>query len=255
MNYADLLLSDEWKTSRTQILKRDGYKCQNCLNAKFLSEFSKGILSGVYSVNSKPKEVKNTFIIDIWVQSESKLINKRSFINKSHRFSKGITCVAYFKEIEDQFNAITIALRKTSISNPIAPIHMDNFDEWDENKQIQFFEEEATTEIASENWESFDWMFVLGLHVHHKYYVAGKNPWEYPVDALVTLCWHCHEEQHKGAKIMECDEDGKFIRELTYCYRCHGAGVFPEFAHVEQGVCFRCHGARFEELIEEPTGD
>ena len=31
------------------------------------------------------------------------------------------------------------------------------------------------------------------LNVHHKYYEQGKEPWEYPMDALVTLCEHCHE--------------------------------------------------------------
>lgn len=31
------------------------------------------------------------------------------------------------------------------------------------------------------------------LHVHHRYYEAGKDPWEYPAEALVTLCENCHE--------------------------------------------------------------
>lgn len=32
------------------------------------------------------------------------------------------------------------------------------------------------------------------LNVHHKYYEQGKEPWEYPMSALVTLCEHCHKE-------------------------------------------------------------
>ena len=32
------------------------------------------------------------------------------------------------------------------------------------------------------------------LNVHHKYYEQGKEPWEYPMSALVTLCEHCHYE-------------------------------------------------------------
>ena len=31
------------------------------------------------------------------------------------------------------------------------------------------------------------------LNVHHHYYTKGKNPWEYPNDALVTLCENCHK--------------------------------------------------------------
>lgn len=41
------------------------------------------------------------------------------------------------------------------------------------------------------------------LHVHHKQYTYGKNPWEYDNSILITLCKHCHgvveyakEKQH-----------------------------------------------------------
>ena len=33
------------------------------------------------------------------------------------------------------------------------------------------------------------------LHVHHKYYKKSKEPWEYPIEDLVTLCEDCHEEE------------------------------------------------------------
>lgn len=32
------------------------------------------------------------------------------------------------------------------------------------------------------------------LHVHHKYYRAQTDPWDYPAAALVTLCENCHED-------------------------------------------------------------
>jgi hypothetical protein len=31
------------------------------------------------------------------------------------------------------------------------------------------------------------------LNVHHCYYESGLMPWEYPDDALKTLCQDCHE--------------------------------------------------------------
>lgn len=31
------------------------------------------------------------------------------------------------------------------------------------------------------------------LHVHHRYYERGRDPWEYPLDSLRTLCERCHE--------------------------------------------------------------
>jgi hypothetical protein len=33
------------------------------------------------------------------------------------------------------------------------------------------------------------------LHVHHRYYLNGKDPWEYDATLLLTLCEHCHEEE------------------------------------------------------------
>ena len=33
------------------------------------------------------------------------------------------------------------------------------------------------------------------LKVHHKYYLQNKEPWEYPPEALITLCENCHTEE------------------------------------------------------------
>ena len=44
------------------------------------------------------------------------------------------------------------------------------------------------------------------LHVHHKYYSAYPNgvlvdPWNYPDNALITLCSYCHQRVHARKKI------------------------------------------------------
>ncbi len=31
------------------------------------------------------------------------------------------------------------------------------------------------------------------LHVHHKSYQYGKEPWDYELDNFTTLCYDCHE--------------------------------------------------------------
>jgi hypothetical protein len=31
------------------------------------------------------------------------------------------------------------------------------------------------------------------LHVHHKWYEKGRDPWDYPLESLITLCEDCHE--------------------------------------------------------------
>jgi hypothetical protein len=35
------------------------------------------------------------------------------------------------------------------------------------------------------------------LHVHHLYYIYNKMPWQYPNNALVTLCGRCHNKWHE----------------------------------------------------------
>lgn len=35
------------------------------------------------------------------------------------------------------------------------------------------------------------------LVVHHRYYVWGREPWDYNDDFLVTLCQDCHEAEHE----------------------------------------------------------
>ena len=34
------------------------------------------------------------------------------------------------------------------------------------------------------------------LHVHHRHYIKGRQPWEYEIDDLVVLCSDCHKTWH-----------------------------------------------------------
>lgn len=36
------------------------------------------------------------------------------------------------------------------------------------------------------------------LHVHHRIYLPGCNPWEYPDGYLVTLCELCHTDESQA---------------------------------------------------------
>lgn len=56
------------------------------------------------------------------------------------------------------------------------------------------------------------------LHVHHVEYEAGKEPWDYVNELLITLCEHCHEsESRDGAR-------GDYERALLSALR---KGLFP----------------------------
>ena len=49
------------------------------------------------------------------------------------------------------------------------------------------------------------------LHVHHKKYLKGKDPWDYDNDLLETLCEPCHERE--GKKPGYVKEINEFLEE------------------------------------------
>lgn len=49
------------------------------------------------------------------------------------------------------------------------------------------------------------------LSVHHRYYIAARQPWDYPGNILVTLCEKCHQEEEQFK-----DGAGEFAKTLQY---------------------------------------
>lgn len=33
------------------------------------------------------------------------------------------------------------------------------------------------------------------LQIHHRHYLTGRDPWDYPGELLVTLCYKCHKKE------------------------------------------------------------
>lgn len=82
------------------------------------------------------------------------------------------------------------------------------------------------------------------LHAHHKHYIVGRLPWEYEEKDLTTLCNWCHWEFHQNNKVNVYSESKGVLNSVSYtiCGRCKGAGWFPEYKHVGNGICFECGG-------------
>jgi len=60
------------------------------------------------------------------------------------------------------------------------------------------------------------------LHVHHNAYFKGREPWEYDVDQLSTLCESCHADTHEAedplllvASYVEASGSGPYDRDTV----------------------------------------
>jgi len=53
------------------------------------------------------------------------------------------------------------------------------------------------------------------LNVHHLYYESGNEPWEYPLEALLTLCQDCHQSM---TDLQNNEEQGllRLLRQKGY---------------------------------------
>lgn len=52
----------------------------------------------------------------------------------------------------------------------------------------------------------------ITLAVHHKEYIYGNSPWDYPGHLLITLCENCHQSEH-SIESVAAKEDAPFNLE------------------------------------------
>lgn len=69
------------------------------------------------------------------------------------------------------------------------------------------------------------------LHVHHRQYFKGREPWDYEAGQLAVLCEECHATTHEDEdKLLlacsYCVSDGPYSREVV-------ASLVAGFAHQE----------------------
>ncbi len=81
------------------------------------------------------------------------------------------------------------------------------------------------------------------LHVHHRYYVSGREPWEYPDYALRVLCHDCHQIRHEEIPmamreweiLLEeiCGKDGDAFDVEWLAYQIHET---RGFGYTKRGI-------------------
>lgn len=243
MLYQELLSDPKWQEKRLKILRKDSFVCQECFNLEFQNVFNSGLIMSNQITHGAAQNSINgeNYLLNIWDIQNSKV--ELSFLNKESNISLIESYIAFYDKSKNYANIFALKKfdsSKIDINKNITEI-------------IKFgirgkFTDITNQEITSIIKISDKWAFVKGLHVHHTYYQYGIFPWEYPDNSLKTLCWSCHEKLHQNKTIPVLNEKGVKEGELTYCPRCHGAGIFPEYMHVESGICFECHGKRYKEL-------
>lgn len=243
--YQVLLKAPEWIRKRNGIVKRDKNTCTSCGNDKLYDGASLGVAVSI-------KETNEWLIISPKSYEEAKF--KKVFVSKTK-----FTYIPEFAPI------LMMPYTDEDGKGWMNMIALKNADDRDEMMMFIWAEYKPKDPANAQNKERIayyyqalqeykehikgKWDYVFGLHVHHKYYQLSRKPWEYPDNALTTLCWQCHTELHQNQSIPVLDENGNSIGLYRYCSRCHGAGWFPKYKHVESGICFRCNGAKYEELI------
>jgi hypothetical protein len=40
------------------------------------------------------------------------------------------------------------------------------------------------------------------LNVHHRHYLAGREPWDYPGELLILLCEKCHRQEEESKDVL-----------------------------------------------------
>lgn len=241
MNYNEQLQHRLWKQKRELILQRDGYKCQNCYNKTLIDNLNISFAGvGTTAVNLYYILIdKNTGEINRCLTSYDK-----KFAIKLLELSEEGSIIALSNAINGWVNLIaTVVLKpKISFGNKSTPLELL---QKGESLLRQKAQEKALRNLDGNELQKLQWIDTKGLHIHHKYYQIGKLAWDYPDAALITLCWCCHEIEHINSEIDVLDENGNFVEKRQVCPKCYGAGMFPEYLHVQNGVCFLCNGNRF----------
>ena len=237
MTYEEQLIHPKWRQFRDLILERDKYACRNCDNLKRFDNCR----TGIFNKDPDAGRIHNKEIIlfvDPNIEAHELyyacyiigppniLIGLKGITAKEGDYleaKKQVDPIKWLKE--DKIHQLRV---KGSCKN-------------------RLMHDQYTTYVST--LDSLQWLYLAELHVHHKYYQMGKYAWEYPTNALETLCWNCHREKHENSTITVYDETFKPVTKYTVCPRCHGAGWFPQWYDIEEGICFYCRGAKYLEVM------
>lgn len=223
MEYKIQLTQEAWFSKREEILKRDGFACTIC--GKKRSEFRR--MAKFKDIAGEPEIVDYNALKTLGLP----LNTLNTDYNDKLIFSKKWVSVAkYIGDTSRPFVFEDLRFCQKYLSRKST-----NKKEY---PSIFFFYADA-----------YDCENRVDLNVHHKYYVKGCMAWEYDNDSLTLLCSECHKNLHHEQVInvysSKPEAQGREVELDHYaeiCGRCSGAGIFPQYYYIDEGVCWECHG-------------
>ncbi len=90
--------------------------------------------------------------------------------------------------------------------------------------------------------EVVDGTSLIDHNIHHKYYINNHKPWEYPNEALTSLCMKCHKQTHEDMTIPVFSQQGEQLYIAEVCHKCSGSGYISQYHYYSDGICFECWG-------------
>lgn len=89
---------------------------------------------------------------------------------------------------------------------PKEPVQFKKAETYDDLLQRKEWKDKRLKILKRDNYQCKYCHSNDSLNIHHKYYSIYPTglkvePWNYPDDALITLCEHCHHKLHERKKI------------------------------------------------------
>lgn len=276
-SYSELLKSEDWKNKCLHILLRDGYVCQDCHKRGVHSRSNFRIekiadLNNLLPVKLDGKDW-TTFCDELhWRDVPPNAPDVPTHFTSEDIGNNLYSCSIDYYSVFNRFEFVT----DKKLVNPHydkAPIciYKEMKLSFNENKEtlkghIHMFAFRFNESISNANFVSitvdkykteiyivianilynFALFGLLPLHVHHKHYIKGKEPWDYDDSALITLCADCHKKRHLPSSVpvplYNHDKSSILKTNMPICDRCNGSGYLPKYNYYLDGICFKCWG-------------
>lgn len=275
MSYAELLNRIEWQDKRKLILNRDNFQCQKCgnfgytehsieisdfvaidffmnecrINQQSISQYLRNIIWSNHYYEPLPyNSTKCKFLKDgnfqfsFFTDLKSQ---EHPFCFKTKYFPNFSSYIKIHDEILIKCNNFNWKVHFYAFKFQNSSFVKSRFLRT-KNGEISIFIDNKFYCFRANPYSIFNRVALdfATLHVHHKYYTAGHTPWDYPDDALITLCSNCHSITHQTEDVPLFSKNGLVLcSNLPICDRCQGRGELPEYKYYMNGICFKCNGA------------